>query len=125
ERWSAPSAGSDPMTVLALAAAHTAARTAVHAAQAQPAHAAPSLQAAQSVDWLAISPPAVAAVAGLAVLVADLFLPERRKRLLGSLSAVALLLSAVPLFVLHFGSGHVRTFCLSAIPHACSYYADT
>lgn len=49
------------------------------AALAQPALAAQ----AQSVDWLAITPPTLTAVLALAVLVTDLFLPERRKPLLG------------------------------------------
>ena len=77
----------------------------------------------QSVDWLAISPPTIAAVAGLAVLVADLFLPERGKRLLGPVSAVALLISALPLLLLR--TRDLATFCLPDRSHTCSYSADT
>ncbi|WP_181766375.1 NADH-quinone oxidoreductase subunit N [Streptomyces albidus (ex Kaewkla and Franco 2022)] len=80
-------------------------------------------QSVQSVDWLAISPPTVAAVAGLAVLVAELFLPERGKRLLGPASAAALLLSALPLLFLR--TRQLETFCLPGEAGACSYSADT
>jgi NADH-quinone oxidoreductase subunit N len=82
-------------------------------------------QPVQSVDWLAISPPTIAAVAGLAILVADLFLTERGKRLLGPLSAVALLLSALPLLVLR--DRDLATFCLPGAggeSGGCSYSAD-
>ncbi|BFO14409.1 hypothetical protein SHKM778_07970 [Streptomyces sp. KM77-8] len=44
----------------------------------------------QSVDWLAIAPPTITAVVGLVVLVADLFVPEARKPLLGWLSVAGL-----------------------------------
>lgn len=80
-------------------------------------------QSVQSVDWLAISPPTIAAVAGLAVLVADLFLPERGKRLLGPASAAALLLAALPLLFLR--GRDLETFCLPGAGGACSYSADT
>lgn len=79
--------------------------------------------AVQSVDWLAISPPTIAAVAGLAVLVADLFLPERDKRWLGPASAGALLLSALPLLFLR--GRDLDTFCLPDGSQTCSYSADT
>ena len=79
--------------------------------------------AVQSVDWLAISPPTAAAAAGLVVLVADLFVTGDRKRLLGVVAAVGLLLSALPLVFLR--DGDTRTFCLGDGPHACAYYADT
>ena len=79
-------------------------------------------QSVQSVDWLAISPPTIAAVAGLAILVADLFLPERGKRLLGPLSAAALLLAALPLLFLR--NRDLATFCLPGGSGACSYSAD-
>ncbi|SCK29513.1 NADH-quinone oxidoreductase subunit N [Streptomyces sp. WMMB 322] len=79
--------------------------------------------AVQSVDWLAISPPTIAAVAGLAVLVADLFLPERGKRLLGPAAAVSLLLAALPLLFLR--SRNLETFCLPDGSRACAYSADT
>jgi NADH-quinone oxidoreductase subunit N len=104
------------MTLLVQSAAHLA-----HSVQtAQPQHA-----AVQSVDWLAISPPAITALAALVVLVADLFLPAHRKRVLGALSALALLLSALPLLFLRGTGGHARTFCLSGTAHGCGYYADT
>lgn len=44
----------------------------------------------QSVDWLAIAPPVVVAAMALIVLVTDLFLPEHRKPLLGTLTIVGL-----------------------------------
>lgn len=37
----------------------------------------------QSVDWLAIAPVAITAAVALGVLVADLFVPERRKPQIG------------------------------------------
>ncbi|NLU66978.1 NADH-quinone oxidoreductase subunit N [Streptomyces sp. HNM0574] len=82
----------------------------------------------QSVDWLAIAPPVTAAVFGLVVLVADLFLPEARKRLLGLLSAAGLVLAALPLLWLRGETA--STFCLAdaggAGPaDACSYVADS
>lgn len=43
----------------------------------------------QSVDWLAIAPPTIAAVVGLVVLVADLFVAENKKALLGWTSVAA------------------------------------
>jgi NADH-quinone oxidoreductase subunit N len=92
--------------------------------------AAPS--AVQSVDWLAISPPAIAALAALAVLVADLFLPERAKRVLGPASAASLLLAALPLLLLRTTNSanpanpaDPATFCLPDGTRACSYSADT
>jgi len=44
----------------------------------------------QSVDWLAIAPPTIAAVVGLVVLVADLFVGEKNKPLLGWVSLAGL-----------------------------------
>lgn len=87
-------------------------------------HAAGSL--VQSVDWLAISPPLVAAVFGIAVLVADLFLPERRKRLLGGVAALGTVVAALPLLPLS-RAGVTDTFCLTGpgAASACSYTADT
>ncbi|MCT2592186.1 NADH-quinone oxidoreductase subunit N [Streptomyces sp. N2-109] len=88
----------------------------------------------QSVDWLAIAPPTVAALTGLAVLVADLFLPEARKRLLGWIAAAGLVLAALALLPLL--DGDRSTFCLvggaggaggaagSGEAAACSYVAD-
>ncbi|MCP9957790.1 NADH-quinone oxidoreductase subunit N [Streptomyces sudanensis] len=76
----------------------------------------------QSVDWAAIAPPTVAAVAALAVLVADLFLPRARKPLLAWTAVAGLaaaLLALVPL-----RAGDRSTFCLTQDPGACSYTAD-
>ncbi|GEB48701.1 MULTISPECIES: NADH-quinone oxidoreductase subunit N [Streptomyces] len=76
----------------------------------------------QSVDWAAIAPPTIAAVAALVVLVADLFLGERRKPLLGALAAAALALAGLALLPL---VGEDRaTFCLTSGSGACSYVAD-
>ncbi|MET8177923.1 NADH-quinone oxidoreductase subunit N [Streptomyces sp. NPDC005336] len=77
----------------------------------------------QSVDWLAVAPPTIAAVAGLAVLVTDLFLPERKKPLLGWLAIAGLALAALSLLPLVHGDR--ATFCLTSDAHACSYTADT
>ncbi|MFH8934311.1 NADH-quinone oxidoreductase subunit N [Streptomyces griseosporeus] len=76
----------------------------------------------QSVDWLAIAPPTVAAVVALAVLVADLFVPEERKPLLGWLSVAGLAASTALLIPLV--DGDRSTFCLPDAPTACSYTAD-
>ncbi|MFI0777814.1 NADH-quinone oxidoreductase subunit N [Streptomyces sp. NPDC021212] len=76
----------------------------------------------QSVDWPAVAPPTIAAVAGLAVLVADLFLPERRKPLLGWLAMAGLVLAGLSLLpLLHDDRS---TFCLGSGAPACSYTAD-
>ncbi|NJP49228.1 NADH-quinone oxidoreductase subunit N [Streptomyces sp. SBST2-5] len=76
----------------------------------------------QSVDWLAIAPPTIAAVAGLAVLVADLFVPGTRKPLLGRLSVAAL--AAATLMLLPLLDADRGTFCLVGDPGVCSYTAD-
>ncbi|GAA3374194.1 NADH-quinone oxidoreductase subunit N [Streptomyces sannanensis] len=79
----------------------------------------------QSVDWLAIAPPVITAATGLLVLVADLFVSEKRKPLLGWFAVaglVAALVSLLPLL-----DGDRSTFCLTAVPGrsgACSYSAD-
>lgn len=76
----------------------------------------------QSVDWLAIAPPTLTAVVGLAVLIADLFVPEARKPLLGWVSVAGLAAAAALLLPL---LDHDRsTFCLNGTPRACSYTAD-
>ncbi|WP_406199687.1 NADH-quinone oxidoreductase subunit N [Kitasatospora sp. NBC_01560] len=90
----------------------------------------------QSVDWVAIAPPLIAAVAALAVLVTDLFLPERHKRWLGRLTVAGLALALAALLPLTGGSPRA-TFCAqnvaaatdSALPGGsaaagCSYVAD-
>ncbi|MEU1177263.1 NADH-quinone oxidoreductase subunit N [Streptomyces sp. NPDC005820] len=76
----------------------------------------------QSVDWLAIAPPTLAAVVALVVLVADLFLPDARKPLLGWLSVAGLAASTA--FLLPLRDGDRSTFCLTGDPSACSYTAD-
>ncbi|MFW6691381.1 NADH-quinone oxidoreductase subunit N [Streptomyces sp. MAR4 CNX-425] len=76
----------------------------------------------QSVDWLAVAPPTVVAVAAVALLVADLFVPERAKHLLGwgAIAALAVaLLALLPLL-----DGDRATFCLTADADVCSYTAD-
>ncbi|GAA2410039.1 NADH-quinone oxidoreductase subunit N [Streptomyces glaucosporus] len=78
--------------------------------------------AVQSVDWLAIAPPVLAALGALAVLVADLFLPGHRKPLLGRIATAFLVLAALSL--LPSAAGDRATFCLTADPGVCSYVAD-
>ncbi|GAA0665754.1 NADH-quinone oxidoreductase subunit N [Streptomyces thermocarboxydovorans] len=76
----------------------------------------------QSVDWLAIAPPTIAAVVGLAVLVADLFVAESRKPLLGRLAVAGL--AAATLMLLPLLDADRGTFCLVGDPGVCSYTAD-
>jgi NADH-quinone oxidoreductase subunit N len=81
----------------------------------------------QHIDWLAIAPPLITAVAALAALLLDLFLPEGRKRALGWLTAGALALALLALLPLR--SGQRVTFCLRTVAgatdnSACSYAAD-
>ncbi|MER5666131.1 NADH-quinone oxidoreductase subunit N [Streptomyces mirabilis] len=76
----------------------------------------------QSVDWLAIAPPTLAAVVGLVVLVADLFIGEEKKAVLGWVSVAGLAASALMLLPLR--DGDRATFCLTGDAHACSYMAD-
>lgn len=83
----------------------------------------------QSVELRPMAPPLIAALAGLAVLVLDLFLPDRRKGLLGAVSAVGLLGALLPLVSL--SARPDATFCLPAHGHApqvqgqmCGYDAD-
>jgi NADH-quinone oxidoreductase subunit N len=81
----------------------------------------------QSIDWSAVAPPLITAATGLGVLVADLFLPEPRKRLLGWLSIGGLLLALLSLAPLR--SGDRSTFCVRTVAgatdsSACSYVAD-
>lgn len=91
------------MTVLSVAGAQT-----------------PSL--VQSVDWLAIAPVVITAAVALVVLVADLFLPEERKPLLGWVSVAGLAAATASLLPLR--AGDRATFCLTGDPGACSYTAD-
>ncbi|MFI6642349.1 NADH-quinone oxidoreductase subunit N [Streptomyces sp. NPDC050504] len=78
----------------------------------------------QSVDWLAIAPPTVAAVTALAVLVADLFVPEDRKRFLGYGAIAGLAVAIAALAPLR--KGDRTTFCLTTPGDTgvCSYTAD-
>jgi NADH-quinone oxidoreductase subunit N len=76
----------------------------------------------QSVDWLAIAPPTIAAVVGLVVLVADLFLAEHRKALLGWTSVAGL--AAATAMLLPLLNGDRSTFCLTGDAAVCSYTAD-
>ncbi|HEX5566432.1 MAG TPA: NADH-quinone oxidoreductase subunit N [Streptomyces sp.] len=76
----------------------------------------------QSVDWLAIAPPLLAALAAVAVLVADLFLPEHRKPLLAHLATAGLVLALLSLLPLL--DGDRTTFCLTTDPAVCGYAAD-
>ncbi|MGX1313841.1 NADH:ubiquinone oxidoreductase subunit 2 (subunit N) [Streptomyces calvus] len=76
----------------------------------------------QSVDWLAIAPPTIAAVVGLVVLVADLFVGEHRKPLLGWLSVAGL--AAAALMLLPLLDADRSTFCLVGDTGVCSYTAD-
>lgn len=82
----------------------------------------PAASLVQSVDWLAVAPPALTALAALAVLVADLFLPRARKPLLGRVAVAALAASAVLLLPLRHGDH--STFCVPGHPGVCSYTAD-
>ncbi|PZT68835.1 NADH-quinone oxidoreductase subunit N [Streptomyces sp. SW4] len=74
----------------------------------------------QSVDWLAIAPPTIAAVVGLVVLVTDLFV--HRKALLGWISVAGL--AASLLMLLPLLDGDRSTFCLNRDADVCSYVAD-
>ncbi|MFJ7176844.1 NADH-quinone oxidoreductase subunit N [Streptomyces massasporeus] len=76
----------------------------------------------QSVDWLAIAPPTIVAVVGLVVLVADLFVAEQRKTLLGWMSVAGL--AAASAMLLPLLDGDRSTFCLTGDAAACSYTAD-
>lgn len=111
-----------------VAAEHTAPANAVHSAAdlgdagAGAVHSAADL--VQSVDWLAIAPPALVAAVALLVLVADLFVPERRKPLLGLLPVAGL--AAALLLLIPLRAGDRSTFCLTSDGDAdvCSYTAD-
>ncbi|MFC5215584.1 NADH-quinone oxidoreductase subunit N [Streptomyces coerulescens] len=76
----------------------------------------------QSVDWLAIAPPTVAAVVALVVLVADLFIAEHKKAVLGWTSVAGLAASA--LLLLPLLDGDRSAFCLAGDDALCSYTAD-
>src|SRR5213594_196379 len=77
------------------------------------------VQIIQSVDYLAIAPPLVLALAGLAVLVLDAFLPRSAWTHLGALAGV--LVAAGMEVWLALDRPH-KTFCVG---QACSYVVDT
>ncbi|MPY62585.1 NADH-quinone oxidoreductase subunit N [Streptomyces spongiae] len=76
----------------------------------------------QSVDWVAIAPPTIAAVVGLLVLVTDLFVDDSKKALLGWVSVAGLAASTLALLPLL--DGDRSTFCLTGDGDVCSYTAD-
>ncbi|GLX18194.1 NADH-quinone oxidoreductase subunit N [Streptomyces lavendulae] len=76
----------------------------------------------QSVDWLAIAPVVITAAVAVFVLVADLFMPEARKPVLGWISVAGLAAATASLLPLR--AGDRSTFCLTGDPAACSYTAD-
>ncbi|MGP3636678.1 NADH-quinone oxidoreductase subunit N [Streptomyces sp. 24-1644] len=76
----------------------------------------------QSVDWLAIAPPVIVAAVALGVLVADLFIGERHKPLLGYASIAGLV--AALAFLVPLRAGDRSTFCVAGTDSACSYTAD-
>ncbi|MEV7089881.1 NADH-quinone oxidoreductase subunit N [Streptomyces sp. NPDC093085] len=76
----------------------------------------------QSVDWLAIAPPTLAAALALIILVADLFVPDHRKHLFGGVAVAGLLAALGTLLPLRHGDR--ATFCLTTEPGVCSYTAD-
>ncbi|WP_327289266.1 NADH-quinone oxidoreductase subunit N [Streptomyces sp. NBC_01198] len=77
----------------------------------------------QSVDWTALTPVVIPAALAVAVLVADLFLPQDRKPLLGWITAAGLLAAALTLIPLR--DGQRTTFCQSGTgTGGCSYAAD-
>ncbi|MFE6779503.1 NADH-quinone oxidoreductase subunit N [Streptomyces sp. NPDC057702] len=78
--------------------------------------------AVQSIDWLAIAPPTLTALVGLVVLVADLFLAERHKPLLGWVAVAGLAVAGLSLLPLR--AGDRSTFCLVSDGDVCSYVAD-
>lgn len=84
--------------------------------------AAETVSLVQSVDWLAIAPPTITAVMGMIILVADLFVPETRKHLLGWTAITGL--TAALLALLPLRQGDRSTFCLVADTSVCSYTAD-
>jgi NADH-quinone oxidoreductase subunit N len=111
-------AQSDP-AVSTLVQSDPAVSSLVHSA-AQAAPAAHSL--VQSVDWLAIAPPVIVAAVALLILVADLFVRESRKHLLGIVAVAGLAVSLAALIPLR--KGDRKTFCLIDDPAVCSYTAD-
>ncbi|WP_435125330.1 NADH-quinone oxidoreductase subunit N [Actinacidiphila sp. bgisy144] len=75
-----------------------------------------------SVDWTAIAPAAIPAALAVLLLVADLFLPPRHKRLLAWATVAGLALALLSLIPLR--AGHHATFCGTDPAAGCSYTAD-
>lgn len=75
----------------------------------------------QSVDWTALTPVVIPAALAVAVLVADLFLPQDRKPLLGRLTVAGL--AAALLTLIPLRDGRRSTFCQTG-GASCSYAAD-
>ncbi|MFC4033024.1 NADH-quinone oxidoreductase subunit N [Streptomyces polygonati] len=75
----------------------------------------------QSVDWTALTPVVIPAALAVAVLIADLFLPQGRKALLGWITVAGFLAAGLTLIPLR--DGHRATFCQTGGTH-CSYAAD-
>jgi len=82
----------------------------------------------QGIDYAAIAPPLILAAAALCVLMADLFLPARRRGLLGRISLGGVLAALAADAVLATRGGSRGTFCLPAGPRgspaSCSYVVD-
>jgi NADH-quinone oxidoreductase subunit N len=79
----------------------------------------------QGIDYAAVAPPLILAVTALGVLFADLFLPARRRRLLGWISVGGVLAALATVAALAASSGSRRTFCLAGGgPGSCSYVVD-
>jgi NADH-quinone oxidoreductase subunit N len=88
-----------------------------------------SMSTIQHIDYLAIAPPLVLAVAALGVLVADALLPVRLGRLVGDCALAGVALGLVAAVALAAGGLPRRTFCVvselrGAGPTSCSYVAD-
>jgi NADH-quinone oxidoreductase subunit N len=76
-----------------------------------------------SIDYAAVAPPLILAVAALAVLMADLFLPERRRGLVGLVSLGGVLAALAAVAALAADGAARRTFCVPGGP-SCSYVVD-
>src|SRR5258707_11410541 len=64
------------------------------------------------IDYAAIAPPLILAVAALGVLFADVFRPARRRSLLGRISLLGVLGALACVAALAVSGGTRRTFCL-------------
>jgi len=88
-----------------------------------------SMSAIQPIDYLAVAPPLVLAVAALGVLLADALLPARLGYLVGDGALAGVGLGLVAAVVLASGGLPRRTFCVVSSlrgnePGSCSYVAD-